>query len=77
MQPVVKNAKSKDTEPGCQAYFFFIPEDGNEDFLYGIEMYYPIDVVNGSYDDPKDIKETHFNSDAFQNFVQYPPTPQR
>jgi len=39
MQRVVKNAKSHDTEPGCRAYFFFVPKDGNEDFLYGVEMY--------------------------------------
>lgn len=39
MQPVVKNAKSKDTEPGCQAYYFFVPRDGDESFLYGMEMY--------------------------------------
>jgi hypothetical protein len=44
MQTVVKNAKGKDTEPGCQAYYFFVPEDGNEDFLYGIEMYPPIEI---------------------------------
>jgi hypothetical protein len=44
MQPVVKNAKSHETEPGCQAYFFFVPKDGNEDFLYGIEMYSRITV---------------------------------
>jgi len=39
MQRVIKNAKSHETEPGCQAYFFFIPKDGNEEFLYGVEMY--------------------------------------
>ena len=39
MQPVVKNAKSRETEPGCQAYFFFTPKDGNEEVLYGIELY--------------------------------------
>ena len=38
MQPVVKNAKSRDTEPGCHAYYFFVSKDGNEEFLYGIEM---------------------------------------
>jgi len=41
MERVVKNAKSHDTEPGCQAYFFFVPKDGSEDFLYGVEMYRP------------------------------------
>ena len=39
MQRVIKNAKSHDTEPGCQAYFFFVPKDGSEEFLYGVEMY--------------------------------------
>lgn len=41
MQPVVKNAKSHETEPGCQAYFFFVPEDseeGKEEVMNGIEM---------------------------------------
>jgi hypothetical protein len=41
MQPVVKNAKSHKTEPGCQAYFFFVPEDaeeGKEEVMNGIEM---------------------------------------
>jgi len=38
MQPVVKNAKSHETEPGCQAYYFFVAQDGNEEFMYGIEM---------------------------------------
>jgi hypothetical protein len=42
MQRVVKNSKSRGMEPGCQAYFFFVPEDGNEDFLYGVEMYLPL-----------------------------------
>jgi hypothetical protein len=44
MQPVVKNAKSRETEPGCQAYYFFVPADGNEDYLYGIEMYAILNV---------------------------------
>jgi hypothetical protein len=39
MQQVVQHAKGKDTEPGCQTYFFFVPEDGNEEYLYGLEMY--------------------------------------
>jgi len=70
MQRVVKNAKSHDTEPGCQAYFFFVPKDGNEDFLYGVEMYPPSIVLSDcSYDDEKAIKDTHFNSQAFQSFV--------
>jgi hypothetical protein len=41
MQPVVKNAKSHETEPGCRAYFFFVPEDseeGKEEVMNGIEM---------------------------------------
>jgi hypothetical protein len=41
MQGVVQHAKGRETEPGCQTYFFFIPEDGNEEFLYGVEMYLP------------------------------------
>jgi hypothetical protein len=46
MQPEVKNAKSHDTEPGCQAYFFFIPKDGSEDFLYGVEILLPTTVLS-------------------------------
>jgi len=77
MQPVVNNAKSHDTEPGCQAYFFFQPADGSEDFLYGVEMYIFLfwmeNIWRYSYDTEKDIKETHFSSDAFQGFQAYKP----
>ena len=32
--------------------------------------------IDGSYDDQKAIKETHFNSEAFQTFAAYfPPSP--
>ena len=41
MERVVKNARGRDIEPDFQAYFFFVPEDGKEDFLYGVEMYVP------------------------------------
>jgi quinol monooxygenase YgiN len=70
MQPVVKNAKGRDTEPGCQAYYFFVPRDGNEEYLYGMEMYILTSIVaHKSYDDEKAIKETHFSSSAFQTFA--------
>ena len=85
---MVKNAKSHQTEPGCQAYYFFVPRDGNEEFMYGIEMYPPSPGralwrelacdgigIDGSYDDQKAIKETHFNSEAFQTFAAYFPPP--
>ena len=39
MKPVVEHSKGRDTEPGCQAYLFFVPRDGNEEYLYGMEMY--------------------------------------
>jgi quinol monooxygenase YgiN len=69
MQRVIKNAKSRDTEPGCQAYYFFVPQDGNEEFLYGVEMYSNLKYSSdNSYDDEKAIKETHFSSSAFQSF---------
>jgi quinol monooxygenase YgiN len=74
MQPVVKNAKSRETEPGCQAYYFFTPRDGNGEVMWGIEMYIPPQLTKltpPSYDDEKAIKETHFNSPAFQNFAAY------
>jgi hypothetical protein len=43
MGPVVKNAKSHETEPGCQAYYFFTPKDGNGEIMWGVEMSVPIE----------------------------------
>jgi len=59
MQVVVDNAKGHDTEPGCQAYFFFQPADGNEEFLYGVEMYlFDLRVSDLTVTTPKTISKT-------------------
>jgi hypothetical protein len=70
-EAMVKNAKGSDTEPNCGTYFFFTPEDGEEEWLYGIEMYIVSGDADTRYDKKTDMTETHAKSQALQTFVRY------